>query len=138
MADPDPDTMDTPSSSPCPNSNTQLDSIYLMGTVVSGIIYGASSLVPKDMDRTTDIFFAGVVFTVSTLALSMGPSELYVPKLSWRILMTCWFLSLATISTALQIKWTLLAFVTRRHDLTPSTFIEENMRNWIYIMLNAL
>jgi len=111
--------MDTSSPTSFPGSNTELDAMNLMGTVVSGIIYG-------------------VAFTICTLALSVGPSERYVPRLSWRIIMTCWFLSLATISTVLQVKWTLLAFVTQRHDLAPSTFIKENMRNWIYIMLNVL
>jgi hypothetical protein len=57
---------------------------------------------------------------------------------SWRPLMTCWLLLLATVSTALQINWTLLAFVTKHQDVTPSVFIETNINNRIYVMLYGL
>ncbi|KAI0305270.1 hypothetical protein B0F90DRAFT_1702976 [Multifurca ochricompacta] len=52
--------------------------------------------------------------------------------------MTCWLLLLATASTVLQIRWTLLAFVTQQQNVSPSVFIEENINNWTYVMLNAL
>jgi hypothetical protein len=45
---------------------------------------------------------------------------------------------LATVSTALRIKRTLLAFVTQRQDVIPGVFIEENVNNWISVMLYVL
>ncbi|KAH9038574.1 hypothetical protein EDB85DRAFT_429711 [Lactarius pseudohatsudake] len=62
----------------------------------------------------------------------------HVPNISWRTFMTFWLLLMATASTALQIKWTLLAFVTQGQNVSPSVFIEENINNWIYVTLNAL
>lgn len=52
--------------------------------------------------------------------------------------MTYWLLLLATASTALQIKWTLLAFVTKQQDISPSVFMETNINNRIYVMLYVL
>jgi hypothetical protein len=85
-----------------------------------------------------DIHFVGVVFAICTLVLRMSSSGGYVPRLSWRTLMTCWLLLLATVSTALQIKWTLLAFITQRQDVSPSVFIEQNINDRIYVMLYVL
>ncbi|KAH9985666.1 hypothetical protein BJV74DRAFT_554834 [Russula compacta] len=39
--------------------------------------------------------------------------------------------------TVLQIKWTQIAFVTQQ-EVSPSVFIEENINNWNYVLLNAL
>jgi hypothetical protein len=82
---------------------------------------------------------AGVVFAVSTLVLcnTNFPAHWNTLKLSWRPLVTCWLLLLATIGIALQIKWTQLALVTQRHD-SPSDFIKEHVNSWIYVMLNVL
>src|SRR5712691_922406 len=77
--------------------------------------------------------FAGIVFTICILVLCAN----HAPKFSWRTLVTCWLLLLATISTALQIRWLQLAFVTQRQE-SPSDFIEEHVNNWIYVMLNVL
>ncbi|KAI0289625.1 hypothetical protein BC826DRAFT_1030495 [Russula brevipes] len=103
---------------PCRESNTSLDLMNLMGTVLSGVAYG-------------------VVFAVCTLVLCTNSTG-FVPKLSWHTLMLCWLFLLATVSIALQIKWTLLAFVTQRQDVSPSAFIEGNINDWIYVMLNVL
>ncbi|KAI0252911.1 hypothetical protein BJV78DRAFT_1197592 [Lactifluus subvellereus] len=99
-------------------NNTSLDSMDLMGTILSGIAYG-------------------VVFVICMLVLSAGSSG-YFPRLTWRTFITCWLLLLATASTTLQIKWTLLAFVVHRPYTSPSTFIEEHINNWIYVTLNVL
>lgn len=119
------------------SNTTSLDSMELMGTALSGIAYGMSS--PSTRADTILIFrrpalpFAGVVFTICTLVLCAN----YASKFSWRTLVTCWLLLLATISTALQIRWSQLAFVTQRQE-SPSEFIEEHVNNWIYVMLNVL
>ncbi|KAH9991537.1 hypothetical protein BJV77DRAFT_1006734 [Russula vinacea] len=96
-----------------------LDSLILMGSILSGIAYG-------------------VVLAICIFVLCMSFSRGSVPRLFWRPLMTCWLLSLATVCTALQIKWTLLAFVTQRQDVSPSVFIEKNNNNRIYVMLYVL
>lgn len=87
---------------------------------------------------TVDILFVGVVFAICARVLCISFSGGYVPRLVWRPLMTCWFLLLATVSTALQIKWTLLAFVSQRQDVSPSAFIEKNINNPINVMLYVL
>lgn len=116
---------------------TSLDSMELMGTVLSGIAYGMSSPSTRAeillTSRRLAFPFAGIVFTICILVLCAN----YTPKFSWRTLVTCWLLLLATISTALQIRWLQLAFVTQRQE-SPSDFIEEHVNNWIYVMLNVL
>ncbi|KAN0129705.1 hypothetical protein V8E53_012525 [Lactarius tabidus] len=107
--------MADPLVSQCRGINIPLDLMNLMGTLLAGIAYG-------------------VVLVICSIVLWAG----HVPTLTWRTFMTCWLLLLATTSTGLQIKWTLLAFVTQQQDLSPSIFIEENVNNWIYVMLNAL
>ncbi|KAI0264601.1 hypothetical protein BC834DRAFT_244217 [Gloeopeniophorella convolvens] len=98
--------------------NTALESMDLMGTILAGVAYG-------------------IVFSICTLSLcASGTSS--APKLVWRTFVPCWFLLLSTSSVALQIKWTLLAFVVHRQDGSPSQFIEENTDSWTYVMLNAL
>jgi hypothetical protein len=87
---------------------------------------------------TVSILFAGVVFAIGTFVLCMYSTGGYGTTFSWRPLMTCWLLLLATVSTALQIKWTLLAFVTKQQDVSPSVFIETNINNRIYVMLYVL
>lgn len=87
---------------------------------------------------TVSILFAGVVFAIGTFVLCVYSTGGYGTTFSWRPLMTCWLLLLATVSTALQIKWTLLAFVTKQQDVSPSVFIETNTNNRIYVMLYVL
>src|SRR6266702_639561 len=79
----------------------------------------------------------GIVLIICSVVLWAGSSG-HVPNLSWRTFMTCWLLLMATASTALQIKWTLLAFVIQQQDVSPSDFIKENINNWVYVTLNAL
>jgi len=93
--------------------------MILLGTILSGIAYG-------------------VVFAIGTFVLCMYSTGCYGTTFSWRPLMTCWLLLLATASTALQIKWTLLAFVTKQQDVSPSVFIETNINNRIYVMQYVL
>ena len=87
---------------------------------------------------TVSIVFAGVVFAIGTSVLCMYSTGGYGRTFSWRPLMTCWLLLLATVSTALQIKWTLLVFVTKEQDVSPSVFIETNINNRVYVMLYVL
>jgi hypothetical protein len=87
---------------------------------------------------TISIIFAGVVFAIGIFVLCMYSTGGYGTTFSWRPLMTCWLLLLATVSTALQIKWTLLAFITKQQDVSPSAFIETNINNRIYVMLYVL
>lgn len=110
--------MADPLVSQCRGLNIPLDLMNLMGTFLAGIAYG-------------------IVVVICSIVLWAGSSG-HVPTLTWRTIMTCWLLLLASTSTALQIKWTLLAFVTQQEVLSPSIFIEENVNNWIYVMLNAL
>jgi hypothetical protein len=84
-----------------------------------------------------NVLFVGVVLVICTLVLSVDSSG-YYPRLAWRTFITCWLLLLATACTILQIKWTLLAFVDQRQNISPSTFMEESINNWIYVMLNVL
>ncbi|KAF8260766.1 hypothetical protein EI94DRAFT_875605 [Lactarius quietus] len=79
----------------------------------------------------------GIVLVICSFVLWAGSSG-HFPTLTWRTVMTCWLLLLASTSTALQIKWTLLAFITQQQNLSPSIFIEENVNNWIYVALNAI
>jgi len=102
----------------CRGINIPLDLMNIMGTLLAGIAYG-------------------IVLVICSLVLWAGLSG-HVPNLTWHTFMTCWLLLLASTSTALQIKWTLLAFVTQQQNVSPSTFIEENVDNWIYVTLNAL
>jgi hypothetical protein len=85
-----------------------------------------------------NILFAGVVFAIGTFVLCMYSTGGYGTTFSWRPLMACWLLILATVSTALQIKWTLLAFVTKQQDVSPSVFIETNINDRIYVILYGL
>jgi hypothetical protein len=87
---------------------------------------------------TVSIVFVGVVFAIGTFVLCTYSTGGYGTKFLWRPLMTCWFLLLATVSTALQIKWTLLAFVTKQQDVSPSVFMETNINNRVYVMLYVL
>lgn len=89
-------------------------------------------------DLTGSVIFSGVVFAIGTFVLCMYSTGGYGTAFSWRPLMTCWLLLLATVSTALQIKWTLLAFVTEQPNVSPSVFIETNINNWVYVMLYVL
>lgn len=89
------------------------------------------------MDRAANVLSTGVVFVICTFVLSAG-SPGYFPRLTWRTFITCWLLLLATASTILQIKWTLLAFVVHRPHISPSDFIKENINNWNYVVLNVL
>ncbi|KAI9444190.1 hypothetical protein H4582DRAFT_1919951 [Lactarius indigo] len=107
--------MDYPLASQCRGSKIPLDLMNMMGALLAGIAYG-------------------VVVVICSVVLWAG----HVPTISWRTFMTFWLLLMATASTALQIKWTLLAFVTQRQNVSPSVFIEENINNWIYVTLNAL
>lgn len=91
------------------------DSIILLGIILSGIAYG-------------------VAFTIGTFVLCMYSTGGYGTTFSWRPFMTCWLLLLATVSTALQVKWALLAFVTKQQDVSPSVFMETNINNRIYVM----
>ena len=93
---------------------------------------------PTIHNLTVCILFAGGVFAIGTFVLSMYSSGVYGSWLSWRPIMTCWLLLLATVCTALQIKWTLLAFVTKQQDVSPSVFIETNTNNRFYVMLYVL
>jgi hypothetical protein len=115
-----------------------LDSLILMGSILSGIAYGALSPAIEPYIILTAKIFVGVVLAICIFVLCMSFSRGSVPRLFWRPLMTCWLLSLATVCTALQIKWTLLAFVTQRQDVSPSVFIEKNNNNRIYVMLYVL
>jgi hypothetical protein len=115
-----------------------LDSMILTGMILSGITYGTSSIAVEYMVLIVDMLFVGVVLAICMLVLRMSCSGSCVSGLSWRPVMTCWLLLLATVSTALQIKWTLLAFVTQRQDVSPSVFIEQNVNNRIYVMLYVL
>jgi hypothetical protein len=116
--------------------NTSLDSMNLMGTILSAIAYGALS--PTiNVGWTINVIFVGVVFVICTLVIFAGSSG-YLPTLAWRTVITFWLLLLATASTALQIEWTLLAFINQRQNISPSAFIEENVNNRIYVMLNVL
>ena len=133
----DDDTMDIATFNQSQRDNATLDSMNLMGTVLSGIAYGTSTPAPERYDsRMTDFLFAGVVVTICTLVLC-ARTRTRTPKLSWRTLVTCWLLMLATLSTALQIKWAELAFVTHRPN-NPSDFIKMHTNNWIYVTLNVL
>lgn len=110
--------MDTPLANQCRGSNIPLDSMNMMGALLAGIAYG-------------------IVLIICPLVLRAGSSG-HFPNLTWRTFMTFWLLLLATASTALQIKWTLLAFVTQQQSVSPSIFIQENISSWIYVTLNAL
>jgi len=113
--------------------------MILLGTILSGIAYGASSHEQRNIHNFTDsIPLAGVAFSIGTFVLCMYCTGGYGTTFSWRPLMTCWLLLLATVSTALQVKWTLLAFVTKQQDVSPSVFIETNINNRIYVMLYVL
>ncbi|KAH9974798.1 hypothetical protein BGW80DRAFT_1302776 [Lactifluus volemus] len=90
----------------------------LIGTILSGIAYGA-------------------VFVICTHVLSVGWSGCF-PRLEWRTCVASWLLLLATTCIALQIRWTLLAFVGQHSNISPSIFIEEHLNNWNYIVLNVL
>src|SRR6266566_9113566 len=87
---------------------------------------------------TASILLAGVIFAIGTFVLCMYSTGGYGTTFSWRPLMTCWLLLLATVSTALQIEWTLLAFVTKQQDVSPSVFIETDINNRVYVMLYVL
>ena len=84
------------------------------------------------------VIFAGLVLAIGTFVLCIYSTGGYGTTFSWRPLMTCWLLLLATVSTALQIKWTLLAFVTKPQDVSPSVFIETNINDRVYVMLYVL
>ncbi|KAH9971909.1 hypothetical protein BGW80DRAFT_1317152 [Lactifluus volemus] len=92
--------------------------MILIGTILSGIAYGA-------------------VFVICTHVLSVGWSGCF-PRLEWRTCVASWLLLLATTCIALQIRWTLLAFVGQHSNISPSIFIEEHLNNWNYIVLNVL
>jgi len=115
-----------------------LDSMILLGTIVSGIAYGARHDQRNIHNLTVSILLVGVIFAIGTFVLCVYSTGGYGTAFSWRPLMTCWLLLLATASTALQIKWTLLAFITKRQDVSPSAFIETNINNRIYVMLYVL
>lgn len=87
---------------------------------------------------TVSILLAGLIFAIGSSVLCMYSTGGYCTTFSWRPLMTYWLLLLATASTALQIKWTLLAFVTKQQDISPSVFMETNINNRIYVMLYVL
>lgn len=110
--------------------------MILLGTILSGIAYGASLRATEHTSHS--IQFAGVVFAIGTFVLCTYFTGGYCTKLIWRPLVTCWLLLLATVSTALQIKWILLAFVTKQQDVSPSVFIEMNINDRIYVMLYVL
>lgn len=112
--------------------------MILLGTILSGIAYGRSSRETELHNLMVNILFAGVVFVIGTFVLSMYFTGGYGTTFPWRPLMACWLLLLATVSTALQIKWTLLAFVTKQQDVSPSVFIEMNIDDRIYVILYGL
>lgn len=114
--------------------------MILMGSILSGIAYGASLLAIQHIwPLTVVVLFVGIVFAICVFVLIMSSSGGYVTGLAaWRPLLTCWLLILATVSTVLQIRWTLLAFVTQRQDVSPSVFIERNINNPINVMLCVL
>jgi len=91
-----------------------------------------------DLTVSIMILFAGVAFAIGTFVLCMYFTRGYGTGLSWHPLMACWLLLLATACTALQIKWTLLAFATKQQGVSPTVFIETNINNLIYVMLNVL
>ncbi len=119
-------------------SNISLDSMNMMGTLLAAIAYGAlpSYIIQLRLQGVTHPLI-GIVLIICSLVLWTGSSG-HQPNPTWRTLMTCYLILLATTSIALQIKWTLLAFVTQQNNLSPSIFIEENVNNWIYVTLNAL
>ena len=127
--------MGTPLVSQCRGINIPLDSMNMMGTFLAGIAYGT---LPRAIQLQGDANpFAGIVLIICSIVLWAGSSG-HVPNITWRTFMTCWLFLLATTSTALQIKWTLIAFVTQQQNVSPSVFIEENIDNRIYVMLNTL
>ncbi|KAI0319139.1 hypothetical protein OF83DRAFT_1111985 [Amylostereum chailletii] len=95
------------------SNDPNLDTIILMGTIFAGIGYG-------------------VVCALYGITVCHD-------RRNWKMwCMRTWLAILATIAFALQIRWTVVAFVLERNYAGgPHVFVEQNDGDWINVMLNA-
>ncbi|KAA1477269.1 hypothetical protein DENSPDRAFT_579700 [Dentipellis sp. KUC8613] len=95
-----------------------IESMNLMGTIFAGVSYG-------------------LVLALFAMAMANFP---YPPSNYWKVFtMTIWLFALSTTSIGLQIRWTVVALVNNRtYPGGPNAYIEQNVGNWLDVMLNAM